>query len=167
MKRWYVVRTHAMAEEKAAFNLARQGYAAYLPRYLKKRSHARRGDWLGKPLFPRYLFVEMDPEATQWRAIKSTIGVSHFIRLGDGPAPVPQGIVENIIARENCEGYVDLSREILFKKGQTVEIADGPMAESAAIFDCIDDNDRATVLMDLMGRQLRVRVPLEAVRATA
>jgi transcriptional antiterminator RfaH len=167
MNRWYVVRTHSMAEEKAAFNLARQGYAAYLPRYLKKRSHARRVDWLGKPLFPRYLFVEMDPEATQWRAIKSTIGVSHFICLGDQPAPVPVGIVEEIIGRENDKGYVGLGREALFKKGQTVEIADGPMAESAAIFDCIDDNDRVTVLMDLMGRQVRVRVPLEAVRPAA
>jgi len=167
MKRWYVVQTHSMMEEKAAFNLVRQGYSAYLPRYQKRRSHARRVDWVTKPLFPRYLFVEMDAETTQWRAIRSTIGVSHFICLGDIPAPVPQGIVEEIIARENEKGFVGLSREILFTKGQAVEITDGPMAEASAIFDCIGDSDRVTVLMDLMGRQIRVRVPLEAVRASA
>ena len=89
MKQWYVIQTHAMAEEKAAFNLKRQGYGAYLPRYLKKRSHARRVDWVARPLFPCYLFVEMDVEMTQWQAIRSTIGVSHFICLGDLPAPVP------------------------------------------------------------------------------
>ncbi len=62
---------------------------------------------------------------------------------------------------------VALGRETLFKKGQVVEIADGPMAETAAIFDRVDDNDRVTVLMDLMGRQVRVCVPLEAVRPAA
>ena len=167
MTRWYVVQTHSMAEEKAAFNLKRQGYKIYLPRYLKKRSHARRVDWVGKPLFPRYLFVELDPGATRWRAIRSTIGVSQFICQGDVPAPVPDGIVEEIISRENEDGYVGLCQETLFKKGQAVEITGGPMAETSAIFDCVNDSDRVTVLMDLMGRQARVRVPLEAVRASA
>ena len=167
MKQWYVVQTHAMAEEKAAFNLKRQGYGAYLPRYLKKRSHARRIDWVARPLFPCYLFVKMDVEATQWQAIRSTIGVSHFICLGEQPAPVPEGIVEAIIVREDENGLVGLSLGVLFEKGQEVEITNGPMAEISAIFDCVDDKDRVFVLIDLLGRQVRVRVPLEAVQASA
>lgn len=167
MKLWYVVQTHATAEEKAVFNLKRQGYSAYLPKYLKKRSHARRIDWVARPLFPCYLFVEMDVEEMQWQAIRSTIGVSHFICSGDFPAPVPDGIVEAIIAREDEKGHVDLAREGLFKKGQTVEIANGPMAETSAIFECVDDKDRVIVLMDLLGRQVRVRLPLGAVQASA
>jgi transcriptional antiterminator RfaH len=167
MKQWYVIQTHAMAEEKAAFNLKRQGFRPYFPRYLKKRSHARRVDWVARPLFPCYLFVEMDVEATQWQAIRSTIGVSHFICLGELPAPVPEGIVEAIIAREDEKGHVGLSLGDLFNKGQEVEITNGPMAEFSAIFDCVGDKDRVFVLMDLMGRQMRVRVPLEAVRVSA
>jgi transcriptional antiterminator RfaH len=167
MNRWYVVQTHSMREEIAAINLRRQGYVVYLPRYLKKRSHARRVDWVAKPLFPRYLFVEMDAEATPWRAICSTIGVTRFICLSDMPAPVPIGVVEEIIARENEEGYVEFSSEFLFKKGQTLEITNGPMAEISAVFECVNDKDRITVLMDLMGRQIRVLVPLDAVQAIA
>jgi transcriptional antiterminator RfaH len=167
MKQWYVIQTHAMAEEKVAFNLKRQGYNAYLPRYLKKRSHARRVDWVPRPLFPCYLFVEMDVETTQWQAIRSTIGVSHFICLGEFPAPVHEGIVEAIIAREDDRGHVGLSLDILFEQGQEVEITNGPLAEISAIFDCVDDKDRVYVLMDLLGRQVRVRVPLEAVQASA
>ena len=167
MKQWYVIQTHAMAEEKAAFNLKRQGFGPYLPRYLKKRSHARRVDWVARPLFPCYLFVEMDVEATQWQAIRSTIGVSHFICLGELPAPVPEGIVEAIIAREDEKGHVGLSLGCLLKKGQEIEISNGPMAEFSAIFNCVDDKGRVFVLMDLLGRQVRVRVPLEAVRVSA
>lgn len=167
MKRWFVVQTHPKAENKALFNLKRQGYRAYLPTYLKKRSHARWVDWVARPLFPCYLFVEMEPGVTPWRAIRSTIGVSHFISAGDTPIATPEGVVEAIIAREDDKGHVALSNKDAFKKGQAVEIASGPMTEASAIFECIDDKDRVTVLMDLMGRQVRVRVLLEAVQATA
>ncbi len=167
MNRWYVVQTHALAEERAEINLRRQGYRAYLPKYLKKRCHARRIDWLKKPLFPRYLFVELDTGTSPWRAIRSTIGVSRFICQGDQPTAVPEGIIEEIIAREGEDGCVGLAREAMFKKGQVVEIFGGPMSEVAAIVECVDDKDRVTVLMDLLGRQVRVRVPLETVRATA
>ena len=53
--RWYVVQTHVHAESKAAAHLLRQGYETYLPRYLKRRRHARKIDLVSKPLFPRYL----------------------------------------------------------------------------------------------------------------
>lgn len=167
MKRWFVVQTHARAEDKALFNLKRQGFSAYLPKYSKKRSHARRVEWVSRPLFPCYLFVEMAAEDTAWRAIRSTIGVHHFVCAGDTPTPVPEGIIEAIIAREDDKGNVVLSDRERFKKGQTVEITDGPMAETSAIFECVDDRDRVTVLMDLLGRKVRVHVPLEAVQATA
>jgi transcription antitermination factor NusG len=60
--RWYVVQTQAGAEHKAVMHLARQGFKTYLPRYLKRRRHARRIDVVAVPLFPRYLFVEIDFE---------------------------------------------------------------------------------------------------------
>ena len=40
--RWYVVQTQPHAESKAVEHLARQGFGAYLPRYLKRRRHARK-----------------------------------------------------------------------------------------------------------------------------
>ena len=39
---WYVVQTHAIAEMKASMHLGRQGFEVYLPRFLKRRRHARR-----------------------------------------------------------------------------------------------------------------------------
>ena len=77
--RWYVVQTHINSESKAAANLSRQGFFVYLPRYLKRRSHARKVDVAPRPLFPRYLFVAIDVASQRWRAIQSTLGVSHLI----------------------------------------------------------------------------------------
>ena len=46
--RWYVVQTQVNGELKAAQNLVRQGFEVYLPRYLKRRRHARKIDFAAK-----------------------------------------------------------------------------------------------------------------------
>ena len=80
--RWFVVQTQPNAENKAVAHLARQGFVTYLPRYLKRRRHARRVDIVAAPLFPRYLFVVIDMTAQRWRSIYSTVGVSRLICNG-------------------------------------------------------------------------------------
>lgn len=167
MIRWYVVHTKPRGEETALFHLRRQAFEAYLPRHLKKRSHARRIDWVPCPLFPNYLFVAMDTDQTRWRSIRGTIGVNGLVSHGDHPAPVPEGIVEAIRAQENENGFVDFHRDGAFKEGERVEIADGPFAEASGIFECVDSKDRVIVLLSLLGREVRTRVPLDWVQAAA
>ena len=57
---WHVVQTRPRSENKAALHLQRQGFEVYLPRYLKRRSHARKVDFVPAPLFPQYVFVAVD-----------------------------------------------------------------------------------------------------------
>ena len=47
--RWFVAHTQPNAEARAVLNLERQGFATYLPRYLKRRRHARRVDIFTHP----------------------------------------------------------------------------------------------------------------------
>src|ERR1700733_391453 len=102
---WYVVQTQVNSEVKAAQNLVRQGYEIYLPRYMKRRRHARKIDFVAKPLFPRYLFVAVNKAAQRWRSIQSTFGVSHLVTNGNEPAIVPQAIVSSLRAREDAKGF--------------------------------------------------------------
>ena len=62
--RWYVVRTQPHSENKASAHLGRQGFETYLPRYLKRRRHARRVETVQAALFPCYLFVAIDTTDT-------------------------------------------------------------------------------------------------------
>ena len=48
----------------------------------------------------------------------------------------------------------------LFKQGQKVRIVTGAFATLEAVFDLAEGEERATVLLDLLGRQSRVRVPV-------
>ena len=165
---WFVVQTHAQNEDKAAFNLQRQGFEAFIPKYLKRRSHARKIEMVGTPLFPRYLFVKMNIKTANWRAIKSTFGVSNLVCFGESPASVPDDLIETLMTSEDEHGYIDLAgRREKFKKGQGVEIVDGPMMEMAAVFDCMNDKDRVFVLLDILGRQVRACVPLKDIRSVA
>ena len=95
--RWYVVHTRPRAEVKAALNLDRQGFTCYLPRYLKRRRHARRVETVEAALFPRYLFVALDLATLQWWPIRSTFGVADLVYNGEQPAAVPSDLIRAIL----------------------------------------------------------------------
>lgn len=165
MNRWYVVQTHARRENQAVDNLKRQSFQTYLPRYLKRRRHARRVDWRQVPVFPGYLFVRFDSDLHRWRAIQSTVGVSKLIMFGEIPISVPYGIVEAIKSREDERGMVGLFPDVKLSRGDTVQVVDGALSELDGIFDCVDDKQRAFVFLELLGRKVKVRLPIEALHA--
>lgn len=164
---WCAVQTQTRSEDKAAFHLRQQGYAVFLPKHLKRRKHARRIDWVPAPLFPRYLFVGLGPAIGRWWSIRSTVGVSSLVMTGTRPATVPDKIIDEIKARQDEKGLVKLSAGCGFKHGESVRIIDGPLNDMEGLFDCSNDDDRVTILLDLMGRKVKVRVPLEAVYVCA
>ena len=165
MSTWCAVQTHSRAEERAAHHLTRQGFQVFLPRYLKRRRHARRTDWLPAPLFPRYLFVGLDPRRTPWRAIMSTVGVSRLVCFDDQPARVPNAVIDEIRARQDDRGLIGVNPMGALARGDRVQVIDGPFNALDGLFDGVSDDRRVTVLLELMGRQVRVRVPMEAVHA--
>lgn len=165
MDRWYVVSTQPQKEDRAREHLLRQGFDVYLPRWRKRRSHARRIEWVSVPLFPRYLFVGFDIDVTRWRAIQSTVGVSHLICNGGLPLPMPGGIVEEIRAREADGGLIEIKPA--FRRGQPVIVGEGPFLDQIGLFERTDDDERVTILLSLLGREVRVKVPTYSIRAVA
>lgn len=166
-QRWFVTKTHPNSEQKASFHLRRQGFDIYLPRYLRRVSHARKVSWQPRPLFPSYLFVAMPGPEQRWRAINSTVGVAHLICDERGPVPVPAGIVEALRSEEDDRGLVLTGRKIPFEKGAEVQIMSGAFADHVGRFDGSTDDQRVVILLDLMGRQVRARVNLDVISAHA
>jgi transcriptional antiterminator RfaH len=161
---WFVVRTKPQAEEKAARHLANQGFAAYLPRYRRRIRHARRSMVVLRPLFPGYLFVELDPEHRRWRSINGTIGVNEILSNGNVPLAVPEAIVAEIRSREDETGAVKLAPP-LFRRGQAVRLIEGPLADVSALFEEMRDENRIVLLVSLLGRKVRMQVGAAAVAA--
>jgi transcriptional antiterminator RfaH len=162
---WYVVQTQINAEAKAARNLLRQGFEIYLPRYLKRRSHARKIEKVPSPLFPRYMFVQIDMATQRWRSIQSTFGVSHLVLQGTDPARVPPEVVSELKAREDDSGCVRLDHRPKFALGAKVRVLAGVFAENLGLFDGLADRDRVAILLDLLGRKVRVKLEADLVTA--
>jgi transcriptional antiterminator RfaH len=164
-QRWYVVQTQPHAETKAVTHLMRQGFETYLPRYLKRRRHARRVETIAAPLFPRYLFVAVDMAAQRWRSIQSTIGVARLVCNGEEPAAVPSGVLDGIREREDARGLVCVDQRPRFLRGDKVRVIEGAFAECLGLFEGLSDRERVTILLDLLGRKVRVALNDEAIAA--
>ncbi|HLI99285.1 MAG TPA: transcriptional activator RfaH [Bradyrhizobium sp.] len=163
--RWYVVQTQINGETKAARNLLRQGYEIYLPRYLKRRRHARKLDFVAAPLFPRYMFVAIDMATQRWRAIQSTFGVSHLVTNGSEPALVPGDVVAGLKAREDAKGFVRMNVQPRFAHGDKVRVLAGAFMDSSGLFDGAGDHDRVAILLDMLGGKIRVHLDADLVVA--
>jgi transcriptional antiterminator RfaH len=162
-QRWYVVHTQPQSEGRAEFNLRRQGFATYLPRYQRTRRHGRKTETVARPLFPRYLFVGFDIARDRWRAVQSTFGVMHLVFAGDEPAPISDDIIEEIRSREGENGYVQLRLPDGVGPGSHVRIIDGLLINATGVIERIADDRRVTILLNLLGRKTRVFVPVASV----
>ncbi len=163
--RWFVAHTHPHAEGKATAHLNRQGFEIYFPRYLKRRRHARRIETVMAPLFPRYLFVAIDLDAQRWRSIYSTVGVSRLVCNGDEPTPVPSGVVEGLRDREDANGFIKLERRPAFHAGDKIRVLDGAFSSCLGLFECMAERERVAILLDLLGRKVRVVLDADLVAA--
>lgn len=148
-KSWYLLRTKPRQETIAAEHLERQHFQVCLPLY--RCSRRKKGSWteVREPMFPGYLFVHLDLERQNCAPIRSTRGVSDFVRFGAEPKPVPNAIVETLLRSDT--GAAD-SVEPLFKPGDPVAIVSGGFAGLKAIFQAEKGSDRVILLLDLLGR---------------
>jgi transcriptional antiterminator RfaH len=153
--RWYVVQTHPHAEAKAVAHLHRQGFETYLPLILKRRRHARRVETVAVPLFPRYLFVIVDIATQRWRAIQSTVGVARLVCNGEQPTALCEQVIDELKSREDDRGFVHLE-PARFAVGDKVRVLDGVFSRCHGLFEGMSDRERVTILLDLLGRKVRV-----------
>lgn len=163
--RWYVAQSQPHCERKAAWHLNRQGFATYLPVYQKRRRHARRTEIISAPLFPRYIFVAVDMAVQRWLSIQSTVGVSRLVCNGDVPASVPAGVVDALRQREDEQGFFVFNRRPQFAPGDSIRIVDGAFTDCFGLFEGLRDGERVAVLLDLLGRKVRVMLDDFAVAA--
>lgn len=165
MKEWFIAYTQPCKEYVARRHLQEQGFDVYLPQFKKMRRHARKVEEVLSPLFPRYVFVGMNLEASPWRSVGGTRGVSYLLMNENHPATVPERIVEGLKEQENAEGAIPTSILSLFVKGDKVRILTGAFQDQTAVFETLDDKQRVHLLLTFLGREMRVSVPKYGVEA--
>jgi transcription antitermination factor NusG len=121
---WYAVYTSCRHEQKVYERLVKKSIYAFLPRM---EVWSRRKDQRKKikiPLFPGYLFVNVDLEPYVWLEILKTPGVAYI--LGNNkPTPIPESQIASI--QILLENDVLIRPHPYTKIGQKVRVVNGPL----------------------------------------
>ncbi len=157
MEAWYLIYSKPQQERVARENLERQGYPSYLPLIRNRRRRQGRYVSIVEPMFPRYLFVNLNDETDNWGPIRSTIGVANLVRFGMKAARVPNTLIEMMQERE--EDGIQRLEAPEFKAGDRVLIVEGVMAGYEAIFQAKTGKERVMLLLQLAeDRTARIQV---------
>jgi transcription antitermination factor NusG len=160
--RWCVARTKPQAEHWARVNLARLGYAAFLPLCtIRRRDRVVRSMFhsVEVPLFRSYLFVQHEP-GTSWRPIRSAPGVQTLITVGGRLEYAAPGAVEQLQQTEALR-RAPAAPEHRLRIGSACRLSAGALRGHDAVVVEID-GDSAAVAVMLFGELRRVSVPLNA-----
>ena len=150
MRKWAVVHTRPHQEVRAEENLKRQGFKTWLPMMLRSRRHARRIDTKREPVFPGYIFVDLDVENERWVAINGTYGVKYLIADSRKPKMLPSDFINALRHTLDEEGNCSLSPSGL-KKGDLVKIISGPFVDCVATIREMLPGDRTRLLLETLG----------------
>ena len=144
MKNWYLIKTKPQQEAIATQNLTNQNFNVFFPKAVINNKTT--------PLFPSYLFIELDDKIQNWTPIRSTRGVSNFVRFGLSFAKVPNQII-NLIKTQQQQTIEKMINICSHHKGDYLEIQTGVFKGQQAIFQNYNSSDRVTVLLKLIGQQ--------------
>lgn len=158
MERWFAVCCKPRQELVAQENLLRQGFHVYLPRIRLKRR--RRGQWLDviEVLFPRYIFIRIDPARNSVAPVRSTRGAVGLVKFGGQPAVVADEVMAALLQREDLASSLHHDTRPLFCLGEPVRLAEGPLAGMEGVFVEEDGEKRVIVLLEMLGKANKIRV---------
>ena len=158
IERWFAVTCKPRQEAVAEENLLRQGFHVYLPR-IRIRLR-RRGHWIDavEVLFPRYIFIRIDPQRRSTATVRSTRGAVGMVRFGGQPAVVPDAVMDALKQREDAASGMHEDQRPLFNAGEAVKLVDGPLAGMEGVFTEQDGDKRVIILLELLGKANKVAV---------
>jgi transcriptional antiterminator RfaH len=152
---WFVAQLKPNGLKDAQTHLARQGFGVFVPARMETlRSGAKLKD-IQKPLFPGYVFVQFDPLDRRWAAINSTRGISRLLITDRRtPTPLSSDIMGSLIARCDEDGLLVPLGSL--NPGDEVRIVAGPFANTMATIEALSDDERVTLLLELVGQTAKI-----------
>ena len=165
MLNWYAVHTKTRQEVVAEQNLQRQGFELYAPKVLLRKRKRDKWTKVVQPLFPRYLFIRVDPDQTSLAPVRSTHGVSGLVRFGHRLLPVPDSVIDYLRQMEDPLTRQHHADHWPHQPGDALDILDGPFAGLTGVFQSVSADDRAALLIELLGRYNSIELPMDFVAA--
>lgn len=156
---WYALQHKPAQGDRALAHLQNQDIACFYPKITVEKIKAGKRTKKLEPLFPGYLFVNLEQTDPMWAKLRSTRGVIRVVSFANKPASIPDDVIQHI-----KDSLHTVAEQGGIKAGQTIELDDGPFKGISAIFQAYDGEERAIVLIRFMQKQQRVRVPVSVIK---
>ena len=160
---WILVYTKAKQENRANFNLQNQGFVTFLP-LISSQKRTEKSKQIS-PVFPRYIFVKIDPDLENWITIKSTLGVEKIVMFADKLTSVPNDIIKAIRSKlDDSDVFTEDIEVIEYAEGDNVFIDQGRFAGVEAIFLSKKSKDRVRLLLKLLNTTVLAEIDESSLR---
>ncbi len=152
---WYALQHKPAQGDRALLHLQNQGIACFYPKITVEKIKAGKRTKKLEPLFPGYLFFNLEQTDPLWAKMRSTRGVIRVVSFANKPAAISDDVIQQI--KDSLDTVAEQGG---IKPGQPVELDDGPFKGLSAIFQAYDGEERAIVLISFMQKQQTLKVPL-------
>jgi transcriptional antiterminator RfaH len=92
--------------------------------------------------------------------------VARLVCNGEVPAVIDVSIIDALKCRENDQGFIQLERRPQFAPGDKIRVREGVFRDCLGLFEGMGDRERVAILLELLGRKVRVVLDEEFVVAT-
>lgn len=175
-KNWYVVHTYSGYEQKAKKALEERIKSHKMEPLFEEILvpsenvvEIRKGQkkTTTRKFFPSYILVKMELNDQTWHLVKATPKITGFVGNSTNPPIVPEGEVLKISKRID-EGQMKPKMKIIFEKGESVRVINGPFNTFNGLVDEVNpEKGRLKVLVSIFGRSTPVELEFAQVEKNA
>ncbi|MCD1648032.1 transcription/translation regulatory transformer protein RfaH [Marinobacter adhaerens] len=157
---WYALQHKPAQGDRALTHLQNQDIACFYPKVTVEKIKAGKRTKKLEPLFPGYVFVNLEQTDPMWSKLRSTRGVLRVVGFANKPAPISDAVIQHI--KESLDSVAEQGG---IKPGQSVHLSEGPFEGINAIFQAYDGEERAIVLINFMQKQQSISVPVSSLKS--
>ncbi|WP_100641493.1 transcription/translation regulatory transformer protein RfaH [Marinobacter salexigens] len=159
---WYALQHKPAQGDRALAHLQNQDIACFYPKIQVEKIKAGKRTQKLEPLFPGYLFVNLEQTDPAWAKLRSTRGVLRVVSFANKPAAIADEVIQQV-----KNGLDSVQKQGGLKPGEAVQLGEGAFEGINAVFQAYDGEERAIVLINFMQKQQRIKVPVSVLRHSA
>ena len=143
---------------RAKIHLENQGVECFYPEIEVEKIRRGKRQTVKEPLFPSYMFVRFDFNVgPSFTTVRSTRGVSDFIRFGSEPKELQGDLIYDLKQLESSAKSETPSVE-LPKPGQEIEVKGGQFCGLKAIYQEPDGETRSIMLVKMISQPVALSI---------
>jgi transcription antitermination factor NusG len=151
---WYALKVRPRFERVAVAHLRSRGYDPFLPTYISKRQWSDRIKSLELPLFPGYLFCQLDLKSRL--PVLTAPGVNYIVGVGRAPEPVPDPDIASIRSIVSSGLYYEPFPYL--NAGQLVRVEQGALVGLVGRVVEVKNTSRLIISINLLMRSVSAEI---------